>query len=69
LFAMGERPETRSLTLSGFGISLMVQGASLLAFDGWGWAARANDSARFRDSARGESTQGDSARGATQTPR
>lgn len=52
LLYMGERAETRSPTLSGIGISLLVQATALLAFDAWGWAARNGDSARFRDAAR-----------------
>lgn len=52
LFAIGERAETRSLTLSGVGLAVIVQGAALLAFDAWGWAARHRDGDRFRDAAR-----------------
>lgn len=52
MLAMGERSETRSLTLSGVGISVLVQGVALLAFDAWGWASRNADGDRFRDAAR-----------------
>lgn len=45
---MGERAETRNATLSGVGISVLVQGAALLAYDAWGWGARNADSARLR---------------------
>jgi hypothetical protein len=46
---LGERPETRSDWLSGMGIAVLVQGAALLAFDAWGWAARDADRARLRE--------------------
>lgn len=52
MLAMGERAESRSLTLSGVGLSVLVQGAALLAFDAWGWAARNRDGDRLRDAAR-----------------
>jgi hypothetical protein len=52
MLAMAERAESRSLTLSGVGISVLVQGAALLAFDAWGWAARNRDGDRLRDAAR-----------------
>jgi hypothetical protein len=49
LWYMGERPESRSASLSGAGIAVLVQGAALLAFDAWGWAARNADSARWSE--------------------
>lgn len=45
---MGERPETRNEWVSGMGIAVLMQGAALLAFDAWGWAARDADRARVR---------------------
>lgn len=45
---MGERAETRNAMLSGIGISVLVQGAALLAYDAWGWAGRNADYARVR---------------------
>lgn len=45
---MGERAETRNAMLSGIGISVLVQGAALLAYDAWGWGGRNADSARLR---------------------
>lgn len=43
MWHMGDRPETRNVSLAGMGLSIFVQGLALLAVDGWNWGALRHD--------------------------